>query len=77
MLPPKNDPIWKKIILDDRELKLSTLPTQMLMMRVRLLARDRTPQKIEEAINIAYDFFEKNELITQADIKLLFKLENT
>ena len=42
------------------------------MMRIRLLAKDRTPQKIEEAIDIAHDFFSKNSVVVEADIRLLF-----
>jgi len=72
MLPPKSDPIWKEIILSSHDLKLKALPSQMLMMRVRLLAKDRTPQKIEEAISIAYSFFETNQLIVQEDIATIF-----
>lgn len=73
MIPPKSDPRWKKIILEDEVYNFHALPTKMLMMRVKLLARDRTPQKIEEAIDVAHDFFSKNSKIVVQDIKLLFE----
>jgi hypothetical protein len=73
MIPPKSDPRWKKIILEDEVYNFHALPTKMLMMRVKLLARDRTPQKIEEAIDVAHDFFSKNSKVVVQDIKLLFE----
>jgi hypothetical protein len=72
MIPPKNDPRWKNLVLDDQISNFQALPTKMLMMRVRILARDKTPQKVEEAIEIAYDFFSKNSNIVVNDIALLF-----
>lgn len=72
IVPPKTDPRWRNIVLEDAVSNFHALPTKMLMMRVRLLARDKTPQKVEEAIDIAYDFFSKNSGIVLTDIKLLF-----
>lgn len=72
MIPPKTDPRWKKIVLEDEISSFQALPTKMLMMRVRILARDKTPQKVEEAIEIAFDFFSKNANIVLSDIALLF-----
>lgn len=72
MIPPKTDTRWKKIVLGDEVIKLQALPAKMLMMRVRLLARDKTPQKVEEAIGIAHDFFCQNSSILLDDIALLF-----
>jgi hypothetical protein len=71
-LPSKLDPRWKEILMEEKPLNFHALPTKMLMMRVKLLARDKTPQKIEEAINIAYDFFSANTNIVAKDIALLF-----
>lgn len=75
MLPAKEDPKWQTLILSASVPELKALPTKMLLMRVRLLAKDRTPQKIEEAINIAYDFFHANSLIIKDDIVTLFGSE--
>lgn len=72
MIPSKSDPRWKQIVIGDDALNFQALPTKMLMMRVRVLARDKTPQKIEEAIEIAYDFFSQNSNILYNDIVLLF-----
>lgn len=75
MLPPKEDPKWQALILSSSVPELKALPTKMLLMRIRLLAKDRTPQKMQEAINIAYDFFHANSLIIKDDIIILFGLE--
>lgn len=72
IIPPKTNSYWKTLILGEDIPQLHALPTKLLLMRVRLLARDKTPQKIEEAIEIAYDFFLKNQSIVQEDIKILF-----
>ena len=72
MIPPKTDPRWKTIVAGNINTEFSALPTKMMMMRIRLLAHDRTPQKIEEAIDIAHDFFSQNASVVKPDIDLLF-----
>jgi hypothetical protein len=76
MIPPKSDPCWEQIVLGEDSFQVQALPAKMLMMRVRLLAKDRTPQKIALAIEIAHDFFSKNSDILSADIKNIFKSIN-
>lgn len=76
MIPPKSDPRWKEIVLDDTVYNFHALPTMLLMMRIKLLVKDRTPQKIDEAIDIVYDFFSKNSKVVFNDIKLLFEKMN-
>ncbi len=73
MIPPKSDPRWEQIVLGNEVFNVQALPAKMLMMRVRLLARDRTPQKIESAIEIAFEFFSRNEKILIDDIKNIFE----
>ena len=72
VLPPKTDDRWKKILTEDQPRNFHALPTKMLMMRVKILAKDQTPQKIQEAIDIAYDFFSQNAKIVAKDIEILF-----
>ena len=72
MIPPKTDKIWKLLILGEQIYDLKSLPTKMLVMRIRLLARDQTSEMMNEAISIAYDFFSKNQLVLQEDIKTIF-----
>lgn len=74
MLPQKSDPIWSKIIQNEGDVALNSLATKMLLTRVRLLVKtDSSPAKMQEAVDIAYDFFVKNEAVVKADIDLLFK----
>lgn len=76
MLPHKTDPRWEKIVTSDRDVTLNNLATKMLLTRVRMLVKqDRSANKIKEAINIAYDFFLKNESIVKADIEILFRMK--
>lgn len=72
MVPEKTDPRWKKIILDENLPLPNALPTKLLFMRVRLMAKDKTPQKIQEAVDILYDFFIQNTALVKADVDLYF-----
>ena len=72
MIPPKTDKIWRILILGEKIYDLKSLPTKMLLMRIRLLARDQTSEKMTEAISIAHDFFSKNHLVLQDDINTIF-----
>lgn len=74
MLPKKSDSRWEKIVLNESSESLNNLATKMLLTRVRLhVKQDRSETKIKEAIDIAYDFFLKNEAIVKDDIEILFK----
>lgn len=74
MLPHKTDPRWEKIVISDRDVSLNNLATKMLLTRVRMMVKnDRSENNIKTAIDIAYDFFLKNEAIVKADIEILFK----
>lgn len=77
MIPPKSDPKWREIVVSRSAEHFSALPTQMLMMRVYLLTRDGTSQKIDEAIDVVYDFFLKNENVVKEDILKLFNNRET
>lgn len=73
MVPGKTDPRWKQIVTGNKEYNFSGLATKMLMMRVKMITKtDQSPAKVQEAIDIAHDFFMKNENIVKDDIKLLF-----
>ncbi|MEN0059817.1 MAG: hypothetical protein AAGB31_13335 [Bdellovibrio sp.] len=74
MLPDKLDPRWERLVRDQRDIPLQGLATKMILMRVRLLVKaDPSAEKIQEAVNIAYDFFKKNEYSVQDDIKTIFE----
>ncbi len=72
MLPPKSDPRWVEVIKNIKNYNFTNLPTKMLMMRIYLIALDGTSQKIQLAIDIAHEFFSKNQNVVMDDIKILF-----
>lgn len=71
MIPPKESPQWLEVVDSNQEYHLSGLATKMLLMRVRLLTKN-DPSKIPEAIDIAYDFFSKNQELVFRDIEKIF-----
>lgn len=77
MIPPKNDPKWQEIVKHRCREKFFSLPTQMLMMRVYLLTLDGTAQKIQEAVDVVYEFFVKNEDMVKEDLMQLFNEHNS
>jgi hypothetical protein len=74
MVPGKTDSRWKEIITSEQDLPLNGLASKMMMMRVRtMLKMDSSDAKIKEAIDIAHEFFTKNEEMVKADLQNLFK----
>lgn len=73
MIPGKSDPRWIEIATTTKEFPLTSLASKMLVMRIRTMIKlDQSPDKIVEAIAIAYDFFSKNEEILKGDVEVLF-----
>lgn len=70
-IPPKSDSRWKKLVTDTSELNLTGLATKMMVNRVRMIAK-LNPQRLDEAVDSAHDFFVKNEQMIQDDIKVIF-----
>lgn len=74
MLPPKDDPKWRHLVVGPHQLVPQALATKMIMTRVKMLVgASPTEDKIQEAITVAYEFFKKNEFIVVEDIKMIFK----
>lgn len=73
MVPEKDDARWKEVVTSGKEYAIHGLAAKMLLMRVRTMVKlDRSPEKIAEAIAIAYDFFGKNEEMLKGDLEILF-----
>jgi len=70
-IPPKSDSRWKKLVTETTELDLSGLATKMMLSRVRMIVKIN-PQRLNEAIDSAHEFFVKNEQMVQPDIKIIF-----
>ncbi|PWU19283.1 MAG: hypothetical protein C5B49_06025 [Bdellovibrio sp.] len=76
VIPHKADHRWLKFILGAEDPPVSNLSTKMMMMRVRMiLGGGSSSERIQEAIDLAYDFFEKNELSVKEDIDAIFGKE--
>ncbi|WP_155722582.1 hypothetical protein [Bdellovibrio bacteriovorus] len=73
MLPPKDDPRWRSLVVDQNEVPLQALASKMILTRVRRLVQGNpSSDKIGEAVTIAYEFFKKNEHAVSEDIQCIF-----
>lgn len=75
MVPDKTHPIWKKIVLNSDSYVFSALATKLMMMQVKIIVEHENNQKednIQQAIDIAYEYFKKNQSILKEDINYLF-----
>ncbi len=73
MIPPKTDPRWAKLINNLGSVDVTNLVTKMLMTQLKFfMSWEQSEAKKQEAINIAYDFFVKNETIVKDDVKVIF-----
>lgn len=69
MVPGKTDPLWAKFVTEEKEYTFSSLATKLMYSRIKQHIRGGGSK--EEAIDIAYDFFVKNEKITSADLAMI------
>lgn len=76
MIPPKTDPIWREIVDRTEDYEVSSLPTKMLFMRIKMLRHNGTSQSMTDAINAAFDFFSKNREAVRDDIEVVFGKQN-
>lgn len=73
MLPFQEDEIWNRIIHDPERAKFTSMPTRMMMMRVVLITKVRTPKNMQSAKEIIYRFFSSNEKTLVEDVEILLK----
>jgi len=74
MIPEKSNPIWVKLVKEIDKFPFENLATRMMAMRVKLIYSGKGDAGIDEAIEIAYNFFSENsqiDVINQKDIPLL------
>jgi len=71
MVPAKTDPRWKQIASDPEQFKskVLALPTKMLFSGLKIKSRSHS---VDQLVNIAHEFFTKNEKIVAQDIKAIF-----
>ena len=73
MLPEKNDPRWKDLVMGEKTFAFEELATKMVVMRSQMLVRTLPSEaKIQEAIDLVHAFFSKNEYAVKEDIKAIF-----
>lgn len=75
MVPDKAHPIWNKIVLNSDRYIFSSLATKLMMMRVKMIVEHENSLKednVQQAIDIAYEYFKKNQSILKEDINYLF-----
>ncbi len=70
MIPTKSDPVWRAFVTSDKEYEFSSFATKIMYSRVKQLVR-LDEGNVEEAVEIAHSFFEKNINIVEKDLALL------
>lgn len=72
MLPDKADPRWREFVVGRKKYDLESLAARMLVTRLRLRTMRGEEAVVQQAIDAAWDFFERNEATTQADVLAIF-----
>jgi hypothetical protein len=70
-IPAKSDPRWAKIASAPESFAVTGFATRMLFSRLKIL-KTMAKGSSSDAVDVAYDFFVKNEKIVGADLRLLF-----
>ena len=76
MIPELNDKRWNILILNQRQYQFHLLSLKILMSRVYMnIKKDPSKENIEKCKQEVYEFFVKNEKISQKDLLQIFDLE--
>lgn len=70
MVPPKHDPRWRRLVTARARPAFTGLVTKMLFTRIAVLATRGDERSIQEAIQIAHEYFSQNEVAAATDLKL-------
>jgi hypothetical protein len=74
MIPPVTDRNWEELVLQKKPYQFHLLSVKIMMSRVyRGIQQDPSKQNVQKYINDVYDFFVKNEKISQKDLEQIFK----
>jgi hypothetical protein len=71
-LPDKADPRWRDFVTGPRKYPLESLAARMLVTRLRLRTMRGDESVVRASIDAAWEFFERNEATTQADVAAIF-----
>ncbi len=73
MIPDKSDPRWRNFVTNTKKHVFDNLAVKMMANRVQtMLSFDSSSEKITEAIDVAYNFFSKNEVMVKTDLDNIF-----
>jgi hypothetical protein len=78
MVPQKDNPIWRRLVLNSDSYAFNALATKLMMMRVKMIIQNENEdleKNISLASEIAYNYFNKNKTVLMEDIKYLFSQE--
>ena len=76
MIPDLIDKRWNILILNQRQYQFHLLSLKILMSRVYMnIKKDPSNENIEKCKQEVYEFFVKNEKISQKDLLQIFDLE--
>lgn len=72
MIPHKTDPRWKTLVESNTDYGLKGLATRMMLTRARLIGAKKDQQSVKAAIDVAFDYFTKNERNASEDVRAIF-----
>lgn len=72
MIPPKSDPRWKSLVQSNTPYALKGLATKMMLTRARLMGARKDETSVKEAIEVAFEFFNKNLDAARDDVRTIF-----
>lgn len=78
VVPDKTNPIWRAIVVHSEEYTFNALATKLMMMRIKMIVENDNEdheKNIQQAIEIAYEYFVKNQTIVGSDINYLLNLK--
>jgi hypothetical protein len=73
MIPEKSDVRWRAFVTNTKHYSFDNLAVKMLAHRVyTMISLENTSAKIDEAIDVAHNFFCKNEVMVKKDLENIF-----
>lgn len=72
MIPHKTDPRWKTLVQTNTDYGVKGLATRMMLTRARLLGSKKDEPSLKAAVDVAFEFFTKNEQIARDDVRAIF-----
>lgn len=72
MIPPKIDPRWRALVQGTTDYALKSLATRMMLTRARLMGSRKDETSVKAAIDVAFDYFTKNQETARDDVRAIF-----